>query len=430
LGRRIADELERTIYAVAGLPIAIGAAALPRGHPSQDIRRVFARQYWRPSNLRETGELVLAIMLAPIVVPLAAAWFTARNGRFIREREGKGLPAQFWEQLRLYLSAGIVSPWYYILSLHRDGQRRAPTFLQRCETKRGIYALLKDDNPSPLGQKRSFAERCEAAGVRCVACELPIDGDWADASSLPDCDLFVKPVTGCGGRGAERWDHIGPRSWSNGLMTLGDKDLVEHLRARSRPLIVQKRVRPHPDIAGLTSGAVPTVRALTCIDEDGRPELVAAVFRMSIGANRTVDNIHAGGLACAVSLDGGVLGSASNLGSNARLGWTSHNPTTGARIEGVRLPYWDAVKALALQAHRAFSDRVIIGWDIAIAEDGPIVIEGNRGPDMDLMQRFMDLGFYHEHRLTELIAHHLHARGYLDQRIGRSSVIRMDPQRQ
>jgi hypothetical protein len=303
-----------------------------------------------------------------------------------------------------------VGPWYYILSLHREGRRRAPSFLQRCETKRGIYALLKGESQSRLGDKSAFAERCRAAGVRCVPCELVIDGSEADAALLPDADLFVKPLTGEGGKGAERWDRIAARRWSNGKLALDDRALLDHLRSKLRPLIVQKRVRPHPHLESLTSGALPTVRAVTIINEWGRPELVATVFRMSIGENRTVDNIHAGGLACAVSLRDGALGLASDLGFDARLGWHSRHPTTNARIEGTRLPFWDEVKALAVRAHDAFSDRVLIGWDIAIAQDGPIIIEGNRGPDMDLMQRFMDLGFCHHHRVGELIAHHLQTR--------------------
>jgi hypothetical protein len=195
-------------------------------------------------------------------------------------------------------------------------------------------------------------------------------------------------------------------------------------------MIVQKRVRPHQALEPLTSGATPTVRALTIIDERGDPELVAAVFRMSFGQNRTVDNIHAGGLACAVSLADGRLGRASNLGSDARLGWTSEHPTTGAMIQGTRLPYWDEVKDLAVRAHRIFADRLLIGWDIAIAEDGPTLIEGNRGPDMDLMQRFMETGFY-DHRLAELIAWHLRARGYVpgsSVQPASRSMVRVDAQ--
>jgi hypothetical protein len=412
IGRRIGNGLERTIYVIGGLPIALRGVSLAPTPHARIIRRAFARSYWRPNSFGDAAALIAGLLLMPLAVPLAALWFTLRNGLVIRRREGKGLARQFAEQLRLYTQAGIVGPWYYILSLHRDGMQRAPTFLQRCETKRGVYALLKDDSPTPVGNKSAFAERCATAGVRAVACELVIDVGDLDPAQLPDSDLFVKPLIGCGGKGAERWDRVEPRKWSNGSLVLGDSDLLNELRSRARALVVQRRIRPHSALELLTSGATPTVRALTLLDEDGRPELVATVFRMSIGTNRTVDNIHAGGLACAVSLEDGTLGMASNLGSDARLGWHSVHPTTGARIEGTRLPFWDEVKKLAVRAHKTVEGRIVIGWDIAIEEDGPIVIEGNRGPDMDLMQRFMETGFCGPHRFGELIAHHLVMRGY------------------
>lgn len=404
--------LERTIYVIAGLPIAIrGASVAPTVH-AETIRRAFARRYWHPESAADAAALLVGLILIPIAVPLAALWFTLRNGPIIRRRERKGLAAQFLEQVRLYGRAGIVGPWYYIFSLHRDGMRRAPTFLQRCETKRGIYGLLRDTASTPMADKNEFAARCAAAGVRCVASELLIDGNALDCAPLPECDLFVKPLTGCGGRGAERWDLVGPRSWSNAELTLDDRQLRQRLRSKRHPLLVQRRIYPHAALEPLTSGALPTVRALTVLDERGQPELVAASFRMSMGENRTVDNIHAGGLACRISLDDGQLGPASDLGSDARLGWHRHHPTTHARIEGTVLPYWREVTALAVRAHRAFPGRIMIGWDIAITQDGPLIIEGNRGPDMDLMQRFMEIGFCGHHRFGELIAHHLRARGY------------------
>jgi hypothetical protein len=427
--RRVEHEIVQLIYVIAGLPLAIRGPSLPGSPASREIRRAFARAYWRPTSLRQGIELVLGWLAIPLAVPLTALWYTVRNGPIIRRREGNGLAAQFWEQLQLYSQVGILGPWYYTLSLHRDGARRAPSFLQRCETKRGIYALLKSEGASPLGDKRLFADRCAAAGVRCAGCELVVDGE-TNPAELPDCDLFVKPLTGNGGRGAERWDRVAARQWSNGAQVCDDRSLVELLRSRRRPLIVQKRVRTHPALVPLTAGAVPTVRALTCLDEDGVAELVGAVFRMSIGDNRTVDNFHAGGIACAVALDTGELGLASDLGLDARLGWLRHHPTTSARIAGTRLPCWDETRALACQAHAAFGDRVVIGWDIAIAEDGPVVIEGNRGPDTDIMQRFMETGFCNGHRLTDLLAHHLRARGHIAAADVPASVIRMNAQRQ
>lgn len=412
IGRRIGAGLERTVYVIAGLPIALHGVSRAPTPEAKIIRRAFARRFWRPDSLADGLALVAGILLAPFAVPMTALWYTALNGPVIHRREGKGLAAQYFEQLGLYVSAGIFGPWYYIFSLHRDGRARAPTFLQRCETKRGVYGLLRAEVSTPMGNKQAFAERCAAVGVRCVDIELLVDGGQIDPALLPDCDLFAKPLKASGGSGAERWDQVEQRRWSDGGRNLGDQELIDHLRAKGRPYIVQRRIKPHPAIEPLTSGAVPTVRALTILDEQGQPELVGASFRMSIGDNRTVDNIHAGGLACRVSLEDGTLGLASNLGSDARLGWHRHHPTTYQRIEGTRLPFWDEVKAVAVRAHTAFEGRVVIGWDIAIDEEGPIIIEGNRGPDMDLMQRFMDAGFCGGHRFGELIAHHLLARGH------------------
>lgn len=139
-------------------------------------------------------------------------------------------------------------------------------------------------------------------------------------------------------------DCVASQRWSDGHRTLDRQGLLSYFFEKHRPFVVQKRVTPHRDLLTLTSGALPTVRVLTVLNEHGTPEIAAAVFRMSIGSNRTVDNIHAGGLACSVSLASGTLGLASNLGADSRLGWTSYHPTTGAPIEGTRLPLWNEVK--------------------------------------------------------------------------------------
>jgi hypothetical protein len=231
--------------------------------------------------------------------------------------------------------------------------------------------------------------------------------------SLPDQDLFVKPAAGRGGRGAERWDRIARLTFSGpeGEELSGD-DLLGRLveRSKRRSLIIQPRLKPHPDLVPITSGALPTMRVLTCLNADGEPEVIGAVLRMSHGANRTVDNAHAGGIGASVEVTSGALSKASNLGSDARLGWFSEHPDTGAPIEGKIVPCWDEAKALAVAGHRHFKDRVVIGWDIAVLEDGPIFVEGNGNPDLDILQRFMPVGL-RQHRFAELLAHHLRERG-------------------
>jgi hypothetical protein len=75
-------------------------------------------------------------------------------------------------------------------------------------------------------------------------------------------------------------------------------------------------------------------------------------------------------------------------------------------IEGRFLPLWPETIALACLAHAAFAPRMIVGWDIAITSKGPLLIEGNGAPGIDLIQRA-----YREpignSRAGELIAYHL-----------------------
>jgi hypothetical protein len=410
---RVAESAERLVYRVAGLPVALGVLFGVYGAEANDpLRSAFAHRYWHPDGLGEWSELLGGILLWPMALVVASVWFTWRSGLAIRTRHQKGVIAQLGEQLKFYFSAGVLAPWYYIFALHDDGELRAESFIERFETKTCYFRLLKPLKGTPLNDKDRFARYCAERGIRCVPTLMHLRGEDPERY-LPDQDLFVKPATGRGGRGAERWDRIGPSSFigPDGNQLTGD-DLLERLveRSKRRPLIVQPRLTPHPELVPITAGALPTMRVLTCLNADGEPEVMASMLRTSFGANRTVDNLHAGGIGALVDVASGRLSRASNLGSDARLGWFSAHPDTGAQIEGKIVPCWEKAKALAVAAHRHFNDRIVIGWDIAVLDDGPIFVEGNGNPDLDILQRFMPVGF-REHRFADLLTHHLRERG-------------------
>jgi len=410
---KIAVRGEKLVYRIGGLPIALRSRDGDRA--CDTIRRAYAHAYWRPARWDGYVEIAAAWLLWPIVVFIGPLWFTAKNGPTIRRRHKRGLLRQFLDQVRLFFTDGVVAPWYYIFELAKDPTSdRAELFLQRSETKAGIYPLLRRGVTTELNNKKIFADYCAENGVRCVPYLLFLDGSDPSEAKLPDCDLFVKPAGGRGGRGAERWDLVRPGIFGGpGNEKLGAQELFRRLndRARQRPLLLQRRLNADPEVADLTAGALPTVRVTTCLNESGEPEEVGAVFRMAIGSNRTVDNLHAGGIAAGVDLGAGTLSAASNLGMDARLGWLDRHPDTSAEIVGHKLPQWEQIKALAIQAHRAFDDRVIVGWDIGVTDLGPLVVEGNSSPDLDIVQRFGEPAC--ASRLGELLAWHLIERGFV-----------------
>jgi hypothetical protein len=423
LGQRAAVRGEWLVYRIAGLPIAFAAALRVSGDgPVDQLRRAYAAYYWQPTNAADAAELVAALLLWPVCLLVGAVWFTLRNGETIARRCGKTAARQFVEQLAAYFTAGVLPPWYYIFQLHNGGgTSRARRFLHRCETKRGVFRLLTDRGPnaSPLQDKPAFARRCRQNGLAAPA-TCAVLGRTAEVrrSHLPPEDLFVKPARGRGGKGAERWDYCGDGRYREPAGEILDGEaLISRLRSlpSAERWLIQPRLKVHPSIADLSNGALCTVRAVTCLDEHNRPELVAAVLRMAIGANRTVDNIHAGGIAAGIDLASGELGPASDLGMDARLGWLDRHPDTGGLIRGRRLKLWPEVRELSVRAHEAFADRVFVGWDIGLTEAGAMLVEGNIAPDVDLLQRPTQRGLAEE-RFGQLLAFHL------ARRAGRSSI--------
>lgn len=409
----------KLLYWIAALPVARRYRRNPPHRDAlDDVRAEFARMFWYPQTREQRQALKSARWLWPLLVLAHLSRFTWRNGAIVARRHGRSIADQLRDQLWLYRNHGILPRWYYIFSLYEPGALDgAREFMTRAETKPLLFPYLNERGGARLGDKVAFAERCTAHGIRhvpvlVVARNGALEGRFSDR--LPPQDLFIKPIRARGGAGAERWEWTGDgycRAGSKGGERLSGEALLDRLRSESRktPRLVQPRAVNHPDLADVSNGALTTARVLSCLDERGEPEVIAAVFRMAIGRNTIVDNFHAGGIAANVDLKTGRLGEASNIGDDVGLGWLSRHPDTGAQIAGRELPMWPQVESLVRQAHRAFDDSVIVGWDVAMLEDGAVLVEGNNGPDLDIVQRMSKRGLG-EGRLPELLAFHLRAR--------------------
>jgi hypothetical protein len=403
----------------AGLPLLLALFFVPKHFDPATlaIGRAYADRFWRVRAAGEWFDIVAGILLWPLGVLIAALWFTYRNGTIVAAQSGRSVLGQFGDQLRLAVTAGVLPAWYYVFELYKPGRiSSARAYLTRGQTKRGAYRVFAETrgSSSPLSDKAKFAEYCAERQLPTIpvllsASDGALMGPIQNPESLPQTDLFVKPIRGRGGRGAERWDYL-----AGGLYrhvegeTLSAEQFLDRLRRMSVRMayLVQERVRNHPAIVDLSNGALNTVRVISCLDEQERPEVIGAVLRMAVGRNVTVDNVHAGGLAAAVDLGSGRLGQATGAGMDARFGWMTRHPDTGARIAGRTLPMWDDVLDLVRRAHAAFRDWVVIGWDVAIRGDGACLVEGNCGPDVDLIQRPLGAPFG-SGRFGELLAFHL-----------------------
>jgi hypothetical protein len=405
-------------YIVTPLPL-LWAWRAGDGSWASRIHKHYLRALWRERGAVRKAGLLLGLLAWPPIVLTMIAWSTALNGGMVRRRHGKSVARQAIEQLWFAARHGMLPPWYFMFEMFDPAQQpKVPHYIHRYALKNGLLQVLRRSVParrrSPTQNKLEFLKRCAKAGIRTLpnlavlkAGRLRLHKGTRD--QLFAQDLFVKPVRGRGGEGAGLWQRGG-----DGIYRLQDgpslppEALLKHLLtlSESTTLVVQPRARNHADLADLSNGALCTARIVTMRNESGGHEAVCALFRMAVGDNRQVDNFHAGGIAAPIDVATGRLGAATDWGLRPRHGWKTHHPDTGGPIEGRVLPLWAETRALAERAHAAFGDRHIIGWDMAILDDGPAIVEANGGPDTDMHQRVSrePLG---NQRFGELMAFHL-----------------------
>jgi hypothetical protein len=288
-----------------------------------------------------------------------------------------------------------------------DSADEARTYLRRYEYA-AINKLLNPagwSNTCALTDKARFAERCAAAGLPHAETLGEVTGGQVRVRRLPDGFwLAAKMTDGDGGAGF--------RTFALDRRPESDEEFVASIRTlklkRGARWLIQPRLRNHPDLAVLGLDALLTVRLTTILDERGDPELVTSVLRLPRDPSSPVDNIKRGGLMAPVDPDTGRLGLAR---AGRGLGEFEVHPETGVRIEGIALPGWPAARAQVARAHQAFPEYVMIGWDVALTPDGPVLIEGNGKPCIIVAQRGHGTGIGAT-RFGHLIAHHLERLGY------------------
>ena len=111
-------------------------------------------------------------------------------------------------------------------------------------------------------------------------------------------------------------------------------------------------------------------------------------MRIGNGVNHC-DNFHQGGMGCSINIETGkLIGNAVDKDLNE---FESH-PTSGVKFDGFQIPNWDKVKQMVLEAALVNNNIHVVGWDVAVTEEGATFIEGNRRPGFDLVQVLSERG--------------------------------------
>lgn len=142
-------------------------------------------------------------------------------------------------------------------------------------------------------------------------------------------------------------------------------------------LIFESVVHQTDQFAAFNASSVNTVRFMTALYPDGSAKVIATF--MKIGRDgRCVDNAGGGGnVDVCVDVATGEIRYAIRFDGWRQVQDIDVHPDSGNLLNGVVIENWESVKAEVTRFQQAFPYCKVAGWDIAITDEGPVVIEVN-----------------------------------------------------
>jgi hypothetical protein len=218
-------------------------------------------------------------------------------------------------------------------------------------------------------------------GEQCVDTRgMPLSPNALDDLLPSDEDLVIKPA-----RYSSGGDGVMLLTYSVGVFhdEAGHEVSLQQYGSTWGPWLIERFVRQHANLAVLNTQSLNTLRVITTWHPIDGAQVQYCILKLGAGAGH-VDNAHDGGLYVGVDQASGDLSEVAFDES-----YTRHrkHPVSGVVFAGYKIEAIREVVALAERAAALFPQVAVIGWDIAIGEDGPLIVEGNSSPGLTNVQR-------------------------------------------
>lgn len=324
--------------------------------------------------------LALWYRLIPWICKYPAKSFTQRFGIL-------------FDYLHLYRTKGLTMDEYYEFEFEKRSKEFRDSFLGWSE--QGYY--LKTLNPIKyysLARNKYLAHRIlDNTGVRKSELFLYYEpegryyGCSDIASSVKDvCRILQhKGVTQCVIKDTENshgegvivvkaidyLDNDCRLHYFNGKSALLSEVLGSH------PLIFEGLIKQTAQFAGFNASSVNTVRFMTTLYPNGEAKIVATFIKIG-RAGSCVDNAGSGGnVDVCVDVESGEIKYAIQYDGWRKITDIEKHPDSGTQLNGVVIENWEQIKTDVIRFQQAMPWCKAAGWDIAITDDGPVVIEVN-----------------------------------------------------
>ena len=146
--------------------------------------------------------------------------------------------------------------------------------------------------------------------------------------------------------------------------------VLNRIAKNNRPYIIEEMICQSKEMAAFHPLSVNSLRMRTFRFDD-HVEILPCNMRLGRGGS-FVDNTGKGGISVALDKDGFAIAACNEAGERFEV-----HPDTGELIIGRKVPYWEEAVELASKLALVIPKVRYVGWDLALTDEGWIMIEGN-----------------------------------------------------
>lgn len=199
----------------------------------------------------------------------------------------------------------------------------------------------------------------EFYGRRCISTETMTREEFM--SFVNNVSKFIyKPLEGGQGKGIQVFEKIGVGEYTQ---------IYDNLKETHG--IIEEWIQQHPLMHELYPDAVNIIRVQT-VYAKGRCNFLGAT--LTIGYKNKIANASADSIFTLVDVKTGQV---STDGCDYNDNTYINHPETGVHFKGFQIPMWEEVLTMLEKAAARVPEIGYVGWDVAITEYGPVIIEGN-----------------------------------------------------
>lgn len=201
-------------------------------------------------------------------------------------------------------------------------------------------------------------------------------------------DFVIKPTNGHAGKGVvafrtqhadkEHWTDVVGNTWSLDDIKLHCADTLAgqySTHGSQHNIIVEERVPIHPKLLKYTYKGTPDIRVIVF---NSVP--VMAMLRLPTEESEGRANVSQGAIAVGIDIATGITTYAVAHKNQA----IQYLPNTKLKLNGIQIPFWQAVLKTAVEAARA-AELSFTGVDLFVhKEKGPMVVELNAYPGLSI----------------------------------------------